>query len=179
PVSESPNPADHADQEGAVIALSQSLNAVRLAWQRIQFWDTRSPMPDAGIPSGPDISRAVLIEAPHVSNPVVFSVATNAALVNDAEPPAATLYRAHPNRAFTILEKRGNYLPGKVRILRELAALPACKPFESANPKSPVARREKLVNRVRRELLTRWRLPRDVPDAIEPKQTKFRSQPEI
>src|SRR5262249_41690732 len=61
----------------------------------------------------------------------------------------------------------------------ELAALPACKPFESANPKSPVARREKLVNRVRRELLTRWRLPRDVPDAIEPKQTKFRSQPEI
>jgi len=106
PVNEPPDPAHHRDQEPTVIALSQSLNAVRLVWQRVQFGGAWLPMPDAGIASRPDIPRSVLIEPPHcIADPVLLSVATNAAIAKYAEPPNGALHRADPYRAVAIFKK--------------------------------------------------------------------------
>ena len=63
--------------------------------------------------------------------------------------------------------------------MSQLAVLPTCKPFRSADPKTPVARDEQASNIAAGEMLTRWRLPWDAPNAIEAKQAEFRAQPEI
>jgi hypothetical protein len=48
-----------------------------------------------------------------------------------------------------------------------------------ANPKTPIARDEQACNEAAGEMLIRWRLPWDAPNAIEAKQTEFRAEPEI
>jgi hypothetical protein len=73
-----------------------------------------------------------------------------------------------------VLEERYNGLPSKLRVLRQPAVFPTGHPFMGANPKSPVVRGQQAE-----EMLTRWRLPRDGPNAVEAKQTEFRSEPEV
>jgi len=69
-----------------------------------------------------------------------------------------------------ILKERKETLSGKLRVLSQLAVLPTPKAFIGANPKSPIPRGEQPVNLAAGELLTRWRLPRDSPPAIEAQQ---------
>ncbi len=63
--------------------------------------------------------------------------------------------------------------------MSQLAILPACKPFDGANPKTPIARSQKASNLAARETLTLWRLPGDAPNAIEAEQAEFRAEPKI
>jgi hypothetical protein len=78
-----------------------------------------------------------------------------------------------------ILKQRLNKPSSKLRVLSQLAAIPTCKPFKRANPKSPVARREQAKNIAGGEMLIRWWLPGDSPNTVETKQAEFRTQPEI
>jgi hypothetical protein len=70
-------------------------------------------------------------------------------------------------------------MASKLRVLSELVVFPTCKAFDSADPKTPVARDEQLLNVVAWEVLTRRRLPGSFCDTVEAKQPEFRSQPEV
>src|SRR5262245_26739809 len=72
-----------------------------------------------------------------------------------------------------------NRLSIKRGILSELSALPTCKSFRGADPKSPVAGTEEAENPAGREMLTRRRLPGNGLHPIEANQTKLRTQPEV
>src|SRR5215469_5930032 len=86
---------------------------------------------------------------------------------------------AGPYRAFPVLKERRNNLPSKFRVLNQLAVLPTCQPFPSADPKRPVARDQHPPNISGGEMLTRRRLPGDAPNAIEAKQAEFCAQPDV
>ena len=118
-------------------------------------------------------------ESTPLAETAVLSVALDAAALNRAESPGGSRRPAGPYRSFTILKERRNNLSGKLRVVSQLAVLPTCKPMISANPKTPIARGEQASNIVAGEMLTRWRLPWDAPNAIEAKQTEFRAEPEI
>ena len=70
-------------------------------------------------------------------------------------------------------------MPSKLRVLGELAAPPARKPFTRANPKSPVGPGEEVKNFARGKVLIGWRLPCDVSHAVETKQAELCAQPKI
>src|SRR5262249_30683725 len=98
-------------------------------------------------------------------------------IANLAEPSPLRGIRtpANPNCSFTVLKESENIVTCKFRILHEVAVLPACQAIPGANPKSSVARSEQAKNVGGREMLVRWLLPRDVPDAIEAKQAELRA----
>ena len=103
--NEPPDSACAADQECAVIVFSQTLNAVRLAWQRIEFWGPGFPSPQPVLHSRPETALAVLIQIERaVAQSAVLSVALDAAVPNRAEPSGRNAHTAGPYRAFTILE---------------------------------------------------------------------------
>jgi hypothetical protein len=63
--------------------------------------------------------------------------------------------------------------------MSKLTVLPACKPFDSADPKAPIASGEQVSNIAAGQMFTRRRLPWDAPNAVESKQAEFRAEPEI
>src|SRR6266700_2049117 len=78
-----------------------------------------------------------------------------------------------------VLKKGIDELSSEFRVPSEPAALPTCKALVGADPKSPVAHDEQASNEIVGQMVTLRRLPSDIPDAIEAKQTEFGSQPEI
>src|SRR4029450_11184606 len=94
-------------------------------------------------------------------------------------PPRVYPNRTRPDRALTVLEKGRHLLARELRILREVARLPAREAGVGANPQRSVARREQRVNRTRGERLVSGRLPRDGPDAVKADETEFGAEPEI
>src|SRR5689334_8398527 len=72
-----------------------------------------------------------------------------------------------------------NEQASKLWILRQLATIPACKPFEGANPQTSVTRRKQASNIVGWQVLIWWRLPLSCPDSVEANQTELRAKPEI
>jgi hypothetical protein len=85
---------------------------------------------------------------------------------------------ARPDRAFIVLDDLcTNRLACQRRVLSQLAVSPARQPFCCADPESPVARRQQVVNSLGGEMLTLWRLPGDSLDTIEAEQPEFRAQP--
>src|SRR5258708_6870147 len=66
PIDQSSDRAPIGDEECAVIPFSQTLDADRLAGQRIEFWRTGLPSPQAVRHSHPEITLAVLLQAGNV-----------------------------------------------------------------------------------------------------------------
>ena len=116
-----------------------------------------------------------------IAKGAVLSIAVDAAIANGAQLPGGRGRQpAGPNGAFMILDHlRTNVLTCKLRVLGELSVLPTHKPFRGADPKSAVVRGEQAENAAGREMLTRWRLPGDSPDAVEAHQAELRTQPKI
>src|SRR6185503_12289795 len=99
--------------------------------------------------------------------------------MNPTESPDRRRPPGNPYRSFAIFEQGFNNLPVQFRVVSQLAVLPAGEPAEGANPKPSVARALQASDIACGEMLPRRRLPRDGPDAIEPKQPEFGAQPEI
>src|SRR4030095_13874914 len=99
--------------------------------------------------------------------------------LNPTESPDRRRPPGDPYRSFTIFKQGFNNLPVQFRVVSQLAVLPAGEPAEGANPKTSVARAPQASDVAAGEVLPRWRLPANGPHAIEPKQAKFRAQPEI
>src|SRR6266571_5339723 len=59
-IDESSDSAPCADQECPVVVLSQTLDAIRLPGQRVEFWRARLPAPQPVYHSRPEIALAVL-----------------------------------------------------------------------------------------------------------------------
>jgi len=104
-----------------------------------------------------------------VAESAVLSIALDAAIPNRAEPPSRAPAPTDPYRALPILKECSNIVSSEFHVLSKLAIFPTCKPFQGADPKSPVARNKQASNVAVGEMLTGWRLPRDIPDAIEAK----------
>src|SRR5580704_1098425 len=123
-------PVDSAapsDQERAISVFTNCLYTVRLAGQRIEFGRTRFPLPQSVLHSQPEIALAVLIQACDscTKNPI-RSETLNSAILNRAKLPwRRRQFAADPYRAFAILKEGINKRSGKLRVLRELTALPA------------------------------------------------------
>jgi len=100
-------------------------------------------------------------------------------LADRAESAVGKRQCRDPYGAFAILDQFDNNEPSQLGVRREFAGLPACQPFHRSDPKRSVACGEQAIDRGRREMLIGWRLPRDVPHTIEPKQAELRTQPEI
>jgi hypothetical protein len=101
-----------------------------------------------------------------------------AAALNCTEPAGGRHKAAKPHRPFPILKERTN-LSGNLRVERQLAVLPTCKPLGGANPKAPIAGGEQASDRSAREMLTCGRPPRDRSNTVEVEQAGFRAEPEI
>src|SRR5215468_10342057 len=83
PLNESSDSAVCGDQERSVVVFSQTLDAVRLVWHRIELWRTRFPSPQSIPYSRPEITLAVLIQISHsVAKRTVLSVGTDGAILN-------------------------------------------------------------------------------------------------
>lgn len=78
-----------------------------------------------------------------------------------------------------ILEERTNLFIGELWVLNQLAVLPTCKAFTSANPECPIACGEQFRNIAAWKLLARRRLPWHAPKPVEAMQAEFRPKPEI
>src|ERR1700722_5663142 len=63
--------------------------------------------------------------------------------------------------------------------MSQLAVLPTRKAFSCANPKPSIARGQQATNGAAGKMFARWRLPWDGSNAIEAKQSEFRTEPEI
>src|SRR5262249_28650482 len=86
PIDETSDSTAHSDQECAVIAFSQALDAVRLARQRMEFWRTRFPSPQPVLHSHPEIALGVVVQAEcSAAKNSILSVAMDAAILNRAE----------------------------------------------------------------------------------------------
>ena len=113
----------------------------------------------------------------------ILPVAKGIAAMNRAQfsgdPSDAHLSRSDPYRSFTILNQRTHLLPRKLRVLGQLALVPAGQPFTSPDPESSVACDQYSSNRAAGKMLPRRRLPWDGPDAIEAEQAEFGAEPEI
>jgi hypothetical protein len=119
--------------------------------------------------SRPKIAPAVLIQRDHfAAETAVLSITMCAGTLNRTEPTSRRDKAAGPDRSFSILKERTN-LSSQLRVVRQLAVLPTCKPFSGANPKAPIARGEQTSDGSAGEMLTSWRLPWDTPNAIETK----------
>ena len=102
---------------------------------------------------------------------------------SDCAQPASRSIRcaaqyAGPHRSLAVFEQRCHKEFTKLRVLGQLAAIPAYKASKRANPKSAVARDEQTI-RSAGEMLTRRGLPGDSVNAIKAKQAEFAAQPEI
>jgi len=86
---------------------------------------------------------------------------------------------ADPDRSFAVLEKRKSILSGKLEEIGQLAVFPTGKPFRSADQKTPVACDEQASYIAAWEMLTRWWLPSEAPNAIEATQALTCAHPEI
>ena len=75
-----------------------------------------------------------------------------------------------------ILNKLKNAVPGKLRVISELAFFPARQSFTSTNPKAAIAGDDQRCDEGVRETLTYWGFPRDEPDTIEPQDPELRTQ---
>src|SRR5580704_18160126 len=105
--------------------------------------------------------------------------APDAAIPNFAEFSIRRARRPSPYRALVIFNESKDRRFIELRILSELAVLPACEPIPCADPKGPCACRNQSLDDTGREMLIwRW-LPKDVSDAIEAIQAKCRPQPEV
>jgi len=110
----------------------------------------------------------------------VFSVALGVATTDRAEfRSRSRVVSTGPHSSFTVFKKRPNALSRRLRVEGQLAVFPTGKPLIGANPKTPIARGNQGSNVAALELLTGGRLPLDLLDTIEPKQTEFRAQPEV
>src|SRR5262245_17355699 len=131
--------APPVDQECAFTVFTYTLNAARLAGQRIEFWRTRFPSPQPALHSRPDTVFTVLIQTEHaMTKRAILPPALDAAIPNRAEAAGRNPRSVDPYRAFPILKQLENILSGKFRILSEFAVLPTGKSFRGANPKRPV-----------------------------------------
>src|SRR5262249_27612781 len=106
-------------------------------------------------------------------------VAPDAALFDFAEFPIGSPCSANPYRTPAIFKEPIDGQPRQLVILSELPVLPACKTICSADPKSPIARRDQTVNNVAGKVLIRRRLPGSIPDTVEARQAELRAQPKI
>ena len=160
---------------------SQSRDAVRLAWQRIEFWRARFPSPQPLYSSHPESAFAVFEQTDHaVAQTAILAEALDAAIVNRAKlPRRRKRRRTSPYRAVTILEELHDFLSGKLRVLSQPPVLPTGQSFTSTDPKSAIARGEQAGNLAGGEMLIRWRLPEDSSDPIEANEGVLSSQPEI
>src|SRR5262249_52759535 len=129
------------EQERATVVFSQTPDAVRLVWHRIELWRTRFPSPKSVLHSRPEITLPVLIQTKDAVTKTPFlSVATDRAILNSADlPRRGKRESANPYCAFTIFHDGGNPLSGKLWVLSQLAVLPTCQPFTSPDPQGPVA----------------------------------------
>src|SRR5215813_3045155 len=94
-----------ADQECAVSVFTQTLYAVRLVRQRIEFWRTGSPSPQPSIHSPrPQIALAVFEQT---DNPTpkgaILSIALDAAVANRRETSSRNTQSGSPYPSFAIL----------------------------------------------------------------------------
>ena len=109
----------------------------------------------------------------------VLAETLGAAALNLAKAPIGNHIPSGPYRSFTILEERNKIVSRKLPVVSQLAVLPTGKPFIGGDPKTPIASGENASNIVAREMLTRRRLPRSGPNAIEANQAEFGAKPEI
>src|SRR5580704_376831 len=109
-----------------------------------------------------------------VANTAHFRVAPDAPIPNFAKFSIGRPIRTGPYRALTIFNESTDLQSTELRVLNELAVPPACQPIKRSDPKSPVARGDQSRDDGGGEVLIRWRLPGEVPDAIEPRQPKCR-----
>jgi hypothetical protein len=180
PVPKPSHAAVLRDQEIAVVTFDERVDALRGIWHRVSPGCPRLPPPETGRRSRPDCASAVLVQRAHCgAETSIISVALGTADLDRAESSNGRRPRADPYRSFPILEERFNRPPIELLVVRQLAVLPTGEPINGADPQTPVAPGSQGSNIVAREMLTRWRLPRAVANAVEAKQAEFRAEPEI
>src|SRR6516164_3601896 len=171
------HPVDFAfpsEKDRAVNIFRQTEDAVKFAWQRIELWRTGLPSPQPILYSGPKITPAVFEQTDDSwSKAAILSVALDGALLYFAEPTGRNAVGASPDHALAVLKESKNDQLRQLMVKGELAILPTCKPFRSANPECAVPRGEQGANVARGKILTmRW-LPGQRPVSIEEHQTEL------
>src|SRR5262245_42479479 len=82
-VNEPMDSALPVDQQRAFTVFTYAPEAVRLAGQRIEFWQTRYPYPQPALHSRPDAVFTVLIQTEHeTARSAILSVALDATIPN-------------------------------------------------------------------------------------------------
>src|SRR4030095_192187 len=153
PVDEAGDSSSPNDQQRSVFVFTENSNTACRVWNRIEFRVARLPSPESVRYSRPEIAFPILIEARSAAAAGTVLRAGDATSLNSAEPPGGYPDRTRPDRALAVLEKCRHLVARELRILRELARLPAREAGVGANPQRSVARREQRVNRARSESL--------------------------
>src|SRR5262249_10496450 len=134
------------------------------AWQGIEFWRARLPMPQPVCYSRPEIALTVFKQTKQAgTETAVLAEATGMAVVNRAELRNRKTKARHPYATFTILDKRACVLPANFWIPGQLSVLPADKPFLGSDPERPVTRRDQSHDVAGREILIGRELQGDSP----------------
>ncbi len=121
-----------------------------------EFGCSRVPAPQAVCRGQPEIAPAILIRW---STPkpklAVATITLNIATLNGAQfcRTGGCLHSGGPQHTLPIFVKRVNVSSGEIRILCQLAVLPAHESRRGAKPKSPVPRSHDASNIVARQML--------------------------
>src|SRR5262245_53887736 len=169
-VDESADSAPPADQQSAVVILTQAQHGLPPG-QAVEPRGTGLPTPQPVDDARPEAPPTVLVQSEHSTpDPAVLSVALDASFADRTEPSGRSPTSAGPDDALPILEERKDELPGELRIRNEAAVLPTDEPLRGADPQGAVAVGQQAHDVGGGKILVRARRPRDVPDAIEAQQ---------
>jgi hypothetical protein len=168
------NPSVPADEQGGVCVFTQTLNAVRLPWERKECWWSRFPAPQSILHACPKIALAVLVQVEDCApKTTVISKTLNTAVANRAEFSSGHCSCAGPYCSLTILEKFEDISSSEFRILDQLAVFPTRKTLRRTDPQSSIARNQQAEDPIGGKLLIGGWTPLHRSDAIETKQTQF------
>src|ERR1700761_3279845 len=128
PISQPHDRACCGDQESASFAVGHALHSsIEQARHYIKLRRSGLPSPHTRLQPDPEIPFTVLMQAEDaVANTGDFRIAPDAAIPNFAEPSIARPIRTNPYRAVMIFNESTDLQSMELRILNELAFIPAC-----------------------------------------------------
>src|SRR5579859_2306495 len=130
----------------------------------------------------PEVSPGGLVQRRHrLTKAAIVAFAPYTFTTDRAQPRKRSRRRrrARPDGSLAVLEQCVDEPSFELRIQGEPIASPACQARVRADPERAIARTEQTADVGIWERLTRRRLPRNGPDAVEPKQPQLRAEPQI
>ncbi len=167
-------------QDPAVVGLDQCIDAIGRIGHRIDLRRARLPSPETCHRSRPQVAPAVLVQGGHAGTETsILSVTFGLAAADRAEPSHWESPAPDPYRSFAVLEQSFDEVAVEFGVTSQPPVFQTGKASSGPNPETTVSRGTQRSDIAAGQVRSRWRVPGDAPNSIEPEQAGVRANPEI